>query len=243
MLVSLGIAMTYTPGHAPRCRLVGRVRVNGLLHRVAPRPMEQVGLDHSILLSPGRARAPAILRERPLGLQVRDGLAQRRRLDVVAEGTTEGRPADGILQGGAHGMSGARRVRPDGLPQSTPAPPPGMSPAEWEGYLRGWQRRLAQEERALETRRQRARSALPALVETLREFGATEVHLFGSLRTGVFRPASDIDLGVRGIAPDRFFAALAALDAVCDVPVDVVDLDEASPALRQRILEEGERLL
>lgn len=140
-------------------------------------------------------------------------------------------------------MSGAKHVGPDRPPPSTPAPPPGMSPEEWEGYLRGWRRRLAQEERALEARRQQARSALPALVETLRQYGAVEVYLFGSLRMGVFRLTSDIDLGVRGIPPERCFAALAALDAVCDIPVDVVDLDEAPPSLRERILSDGERLL
>ena len=128
-------------------------------------------------------------------------------------------------------------------PLQTTAPPPGMSREEWEGYLRGWRRRLAQEEQALKARREQALSALPALVEILRQYGATEVYLFGSLRTGVFHQASDIDLGVRGIPPERFFAALAALDAACDIPVDVVDLDEVSAALRRRILEEGQRLL
>lgn len=127
--------------------------------------------------------------------------------------------------------------------QTTSEPPPGMSWAEWEGYLRGWRRRLAQEEQALKERREQALSALPALVEILRQYGATEIYLFGSLRTGLFHRSSDIDLGVRGIPPERFFAALAALDAACDIAVDVVDLDEASPAVRQRILEEGHRLL
>ena len=140
-----------------------------------------------------------------------------------------------------HSQFGSPDKPEESLP-TTPEPPPGMSRAEWEGYLRGWRRRLAQEEQALKARREQAFSALPVLVEILRQYGATEVYLFGSLRTGVFHHSSDIDLAVRGIPPERFFAALAALDAACDIPVDVVDLDEASAALRQRILEEGQRL-
>ncbi|WP_324670171.1 nucleotidyltransferase domain-containing protein [Geochorda subterranea] len=74
-----------------------------------------------------------------------------------------------------------------------------MSQAEWEGYLRGWRRGIAEEETALENRLAQARSSLPALVETLSQYGATEIYLFGSLCTGEFHLASDIDLGVRGI--------------------------------------------
>lgn len=88
-----------------------------------------------------------------------------------------------------------------------------------------------------------ARSSLPALVQALRRHGATEVYLFGSLCTGAFHQRSDVDLGVRGIPPERFDAALAALETVCDIPVHVVDLDEASPSLQACILREGERLM
>lgn len=68
--------------------------------------------------------------------------------------------------------------------QAAPAgdgPPAGLSQAEWEGYLRGWQRRIAEEEATLQRRLVFARSSLPALVQALRRHGATEVYLFGSL--------------------------------------------------------------
>ncbi|HEY8426152.1 MAG TPA: nucleotidyltransferase domain-containing protein [Limnochordales bacterium] len=143
------------------------------------------------------------------------------------------------VTGAMHGReSQERRAAPAEL-----GPPAGLSQAEWEGYLRGWRRRLAEEAAASQRRMAQARSSLPSLVQTLRRHGATEVYLFGSLCTGTFHQGSDIDLGVRGIPPDRFYAALAALDAACDIPVDVVDLDEASPPLREHILQKGERLL
>ena len=136
------------------------------------------------------------------------------------------------------GESEGRRAAPDAL-----EPPAGLAQAEWEGYLRGWRRRIAEEEAALEKQLAQARSSLPALVNTLCRYGATEVYLFWSLCAGQFHLASDIDLAVRGIPAERFYAALAALDAACDIPVDVVDLDEASPSLREPIMEKGQRLL
>jgi len=43
----------------------------------------------------------------------------------------------------------------------------------------------------------------------LRSYGATEIYLFGSGRTGDFdRERSDLDLAVRGIAPKDFYSAV-----------------------------------
>ena len=151
------------------------------------------------------------------------------------------RVTDGMGQGALEGKSGASEGRR--AASAALEPPAGLSQAEWEGYLRGWRRRIAEEEAALQKRVAQARACLPALVDTLRRYGATEVYLFGSLCTGQFHAASDIDLAVRGIPAERFYAALAALDTACDIPVDVVDLDEASPSLREHIAEKGQRLL
>ncbi len=60
----------------------------------------------------------------------------------------------------------------------------------------------------------------------LRSYGATEVYLFGSGRTGVFDwEHSDLDLAVRGIAPKDFYSAVG--DTMCSLgrEVDVIDLD------------------
>lgn len=63
----------------------------------------------------------------------------------------------------------------------------GLSPAyEWEGYLRGWWRRIAEEEAALQKRVAQARACLPALVNTVRQYVATEAYLFASLCRGQF---------------------------------------------------------
>ena len=63
------------------------------------------------------------------------------------------------------------------------------------------------------SRRRRAMSAARKAAKLLKtEFGAKEVILFGSLaRRGSFSLYSDIDLAVRGIVPEKFFAASAAM--------------------------------
>ena len=62
--------------------------------------------------------------------------------------------------------------------------------------------------------------------------GAKEVYLFGSaVRDEIIDP-QDIDLAVSGIAPDRFFAAMAAAAQLLDRPLDLVDLDDDSPLVR-----------
>ncbi len=78
----------------------------------------------------------------------------------------------------------------------------------------------------------------------LRErFGATEVLAFGSVvGAGAFDDRSDIDLAVRGIAPERFFQAWLAATEVVDRPLDLVDLDDCSARLRSAIQTEGQSL-
>ena len=86
-------------------------------------------------------------------------------------------------------------------------------------------------------------AALPSAVARLRdECGATEVWLFGSLANGVLHPASDCDLAVRGIAPDRFVHALALLLWDLPIPCDLVDLDRATPGLVAWVESTGRRL-
>jgi predicted nucleotidyltransferase len=104
--------------------------------------------------------------------------------------------------------------------------------------------------RRVEVDRQRAeastaasRAALPALARCLRAFpGVRRVWSFGSLAWGIPHQRSDIDLAVEGLAPLDVFAALAALMAEAPAAVDLVRLEDAPPALRERILREGVEL-
>ena len=70
---------------------------------------------------------------------------------------------------------------------------------------------------------------------------ATRVMAFGSLtRTGVFDARSDIDLAEEGIPVSKFWRASADAAAVVgQFELDVVDLGDCQPALRDIILREG----
>jgi predicted nucleotidyltransferase len=89
----------------------------------------------------------------------------------------------------------------------------------------------------------RARARLPQLVESLkREFGATEVILFGSLAKGQFTDKSDIDLAVRGIPKREFFHALAEVNRSSDIWIDLKPLEDLDEHFAQRVMTTGERL-
>jgi predicted nucleotidyltransferase len=63
----------------------------------------------------------------------------------------------------------------------------------------------------------------------LKSAGAREVYVFGSVATGKAREGSDVDMAVSGLPPGSFFAILARLGDLFERPVDLVDLDRASP--------------
>lgn len=90
------------------------------------------------------------------------------------------------------------------------------------------------------------RGLVAPLATTLREAGATAIWVFGSLaRTGGWsapHPESDLDVGVEGLDPARFFEAERALRAVISEPFDLLRIEDAPASLRERILRDGERI-
>jgi len=107
------------------------------------------------------------------------------------------------------------------------------------------QRRAKQERREQLRRTDRARVVADEAAKFLKEkFGAKRVILFGSLAHGDhFHRRSDIDLAVEGVSPQDFWRAWAALDTLGrEFELDLVDVETASPALRQQIEQEGVQL-
>jgi predicted nucleotidyltransferase len=82
---------------------------------------------------------------------------------------------------------------------------------------------------------------LPELLAVLREdYDAERIAVFGSLTSREdFTRWSDIDLAVWGIAPERFYEAVATLnDLSPDIKVDLVDPERCHSATLRRIIEE-----
>jgi uncharacterized protein len=122
-----------------------------------------------------------------------------------------------------------------------------LSPEALKKYrpLDAIRKRRAKMSAEISRRRRRAMLAARKAAKLLKsEFGAAEVILFGSLaRPGSFMLYSDIDLAVRGIDPERFFAASAAIERIdMNFQIDVVELETSSPALRGKIEQDGKPL-
>lgn len=66
---------------------------------------------------------------------------------------------------------------------------------------------------------------LERAIEYLKSVGCTEVFVFGSAARGDYREDSDLDIAVRGIPPERFFAIYGELMTRLSRPIDLVDLD------------------
>ena len=108
-------------------------------------------------------------------------------------------------------------------------------------YIEAWQKRLRQEQEALDQAAQQAREQAQVCAKALvEEYGAERVYLIGSLARGSsFHPRSDIDLVVAGIAPEHYFAVLADIAERAGREVDLILLESATPALLEYVANEG----
>jgi uncharacterized protein len=82
-------------------------------------------------------------------------------------------------------------------------------------------------------------NALLAAADLLRSMGATQVYVFGSATKGGLRPDSDIDMAVSGLPSRIYFSAISRVSDLLGRPVDLVDLDDATPLVRH-LLDSGE---
>ena len=67
---------------------------------------------------------------------------------------------------------------------------------------------------------------LNKIADILKNEGCKEIFLFGSHVTGRATENSDIDIGVKGLLPSRFFAAYSRLEDEIKERIDFVDFDE-----------------
>ena len=118
-----------------------------------------------------------------------------------------------------------------------------MKPEQWRKFKPG--RKITTrttQSKYLEGRRAKALElAKQASFLLRRRYGAKRVVVFGSLaRTKTFSAWSDIDLAAWGIAPDKFFSAVAAVTGLSpDFKIDLVEPDTCRAAVRASIEEHG----
>ena len=98
------------------------------------------------------------------------------------------------------------------------------------------------EPESLELRKEIALSVAKECIQLLKEnYAVTEVILFGSLAgDSPWHWSSDLDLAVVGLSNPQWWKAYGELESLCPgwLKVDLVQLEDASPQLRCRILKE-----
>lgn len=118
-----------------------------------------------------------------------------------------------------------------------------MKPEEWRKFKPGRKvaTRAAQSKYLKERRAKGLELAKKASLLLRQRYGAKRVVLFGSLaRTKTFSSWSDIDLAVWGIAPDKFFSAVAAVTGLSpDFRIDLVEPDTCREAMKDSIQKHG----
>jgi len=62
-------------------------------------------------------------------------------------------------------------------------------------------------------------------VEILKNEGCKKIYLFGSLVTGENHDNSDIDIGIEGLPPNKFFSVYGKLGIHMNNAIDLVDFD------------------
>jgi len=64
-------------------------------------------------------------------------------------------------------------------------------------------------------------------VEILKKEGCKEIYLFGSLVTGKYHDKSDIDIGIKGLPPDKFFYVYGKLGFNTHNLIELTDFDDS----------------
>ncbi|NIR51489.1 nucleotidyltransferase domain-containing protein [candidate division KSB1 bacterium] len=115
----------------------------------------------------------------------------------------------------------------------------------YQPYIDRLKKEKEKEKKLRANRRRRALEVAKELSTLLKnEFGAKKVYLFGSsLSNDTFYLHSDIDLGVEGIAPEKYLRALYEVNALHHgFKVDLIDLETCDDYLKRRILTKGREL-
>ena len=113
-------------------------------------------------------------------------------------------------------------------------------------FLAGWKQRLNDREEDRSNRFENARSSANICANILLdEFGVEDVYLVGSaVDPESFHSRSDIDIAVRGLAPEDYFSALSRCfdELPPEFSLDLIDFKDLSPNERNKLIESGERL-
>ncbi len=73
-------------------------------------------------------------------------------------------------------------------------------------------------------------------VKILKENGATEIYMFGSIVNANFNKNSDIDIAIKGIKQEDFYRVASILMFELKKEIDLVDLEDENDRFAQMLL-------
>ena len=76
-------------------------------------------------------------------------------------------------------------------------------------------------------------------IQILKENGAKEVYVFGSIVNGKFNENSDIDIAVKGLNEKDFYKVASILMFELENEIDLIDLDDKANNFSQMLLKVG----
>lgn len=111
-------------------------------------------------------------------------------------------------------------------------------------YLSGHKAKIEEEEKKRTSYYQEAIAKAKLIAESLyREYPGIELWLFGSLTTDYFGLDSDIDLAVKGLQEKDYHQACRIAESIAGgISVDLIQIEDATGLLLERIKQEGVKL-
>lgn len=76
-------------------------------------------------------------------------------------------------------------------------------------------------------------------IQILKENGAKEIFIFGSIANGKFNENSDIDIAIKGLKEQDFYKVASILMFELEHEFDLIDLDDKQNRFSQMLLKVG----
>ncbi len=121
-----------------------------------------------------------------------------------------------------------------------------LTQEQLDRFCRSWQKRAGEEKARLQQRYKKGRNLARQIAQQLVDrYDASQVYLIGSLvEKESVHETSDIDLVVRGLAADQYFAALAECYRMLsgEFHLDLIPYEDANELMKRSINEKAEML-
>lgn len=76
-------------------------------------------------------------------------------------------------------------------------------------------------------------------IKILKENGATEIYIFGSIEKGNFNKNSDIDIAIRGVKQENFYKVASILMFEIEKEIDLIDLDDEKDKFARMLIDKN----